>query len=215
MKKRIVCFGDSNTWGHRASDGERYDEEIRWTGILQRLLGTDYIVVEEGQRGRTTVWDDPVENRMAGLKYLWPCLDSHAPVDLLIIMLGTNDLKPYFAVHPRTIAESAGKLAEMALKCPFGPKGNAPKVLLIAPIRCEYSKLVGHIFNQESEEKSKHFSEEFRQIAEFYGCAFLDASAVAGPDPVDGIHLDAESHASLGRAIYREVINIFSAGKSV
>ena len=98
MKKRIVCFGDSNTWGYNALESSRYGEEIRWTGRLQRLLGEEYTVIEEAQNGRTTVWDDPIENRLAGLTYLWPCMESHSPFDLLIIMLGTNDTKLYFNV---------------------------------------------------------------------------------------------------------------------
>ena len=91
MKKRILCFGDSNTWGYNGENGERFDEYIRWTGRLQRLLGSEYTVIEEGQNGRTTVWDDPIENRLAGLTYLWPCMESQSPFDLIIIMLGTND----------------------------------------------------------------------------------------------------------------------------
>ena len=137
--KTILCYGDSNTWGHHAPLGDRFDEATRWGSRLRTILGEEYRVVEEGQRGRTTVWDDPVENRMAGLKYLWPCLDSHAPIDLVVIMLGTNDCKPYFGLHPQNIADGAGRLVDMIQKCSFGPNDTAPKVLLISPIRIEPS----------------------------------------------------------------------------
>ena len=130
--KTVLCFGDSNTWGHHAPLGDRFDENTRWGSRLRTLLGEDYRVIEEGQRGRTTVWDDPVENRLAGLTYLWPCLDSHAPIDLVVIMLGTNDCKPYFGLHPQNIADGAGRLVDMVQKCAFGPNDTAPKVLLVS-----------------------------------------------------------------------------------
>ena len=109
MKKRILCFGDSNTWGYCADDASRFDEDVRWTGLLAKMLGDGYTVIEEGQNGRTTVWDDPVENRLAGLTYLWPCMESHAPFDLIIIMLGTNDTKTYFSMTAQNIADAAGR----------------------------------------------------------------------------------------------------------
>ena len=125
--KTILCFGDSNTWGQHAPLGDRFDEQTRWGSRLRTLLGEDYRVIEEGQRGRTTVWDDPIENRLAGLTYLWPCLDSHAPIDLVVIMLGTNDCKPYFGARAQSIANGAGRLVDMVQKCNFGPDGTAPK----------------------------------------------------------------------------------------
>ena len=210
MKKRIVCFGDSNTWGHVAITGGRYDENTRWTGRLQNLLGDGWIVVEEGQRGRTTVWDDPVEQRMAGHKYLWPCLDSHAPVDLLIIMLGTNDTKPYFGVPARSIADGAGRLVDIARKCNFGREDKAPKVLLISPIRLMPQTDYPHLFGQEAAAKSQLFSQEFARVADSFGCYFLDAAEFAGPDPADGVHLDAAGHGALASAIYQKVLHIFA-----
>ncbi len=98
MKKRIVCFGDSNTWGYDAVTRERFAEEIRWTGLLQKELGEGYQIVEEGLCGRTSVFEDPLNEGMSGLAYLYPCLMSHAPVDLLILMLGTNDCKQRFGL---------------------------------------------------------------------------------------------------------------------
>ncbi len=210
MKKRILCFGDSNTWGHHAPLGDRFDEDTRWTGRLQALLGPQYTVIEEGQCGRTTVWDDPAENRMAGLSYLWPCLDSHHPLDLVIIMLGTNDLKPYFCVHPKTIADSAGRLVDMVQKCAFGPDGKAPQVLLVSPIHAQASSPYFQIFDAVAAEKSLQFATYFRQTAQAYGCAFFDAASVAGPDPADGIHLDAAGHAALAEALKDAILSMLS-----
>lgn len=212
MKKRIVCFGDSNTWGYNALDGTRYAEEIRWTGRLQRLLGEEYVVIEEAQNGRTTVWDDPVENRLAGLTYLWPCMESQSPFDLLIIMLGTNDTKTYFNMPAKSIADGAGRLVELAQHSKFGPGESAPEVLLVSPIRIEESDDAGHIFGGQAAEKTREFPQAYREIAEKFGCYFLDAADCAGPGRVDGVHMDETGHEKLANAVFEKVKYIFSAG---
>lgn len=206
--KTILCYGDSNTWGHHAPMGDRFDEATRWGSRLRKLLGEEYRVIEEGQRGRTTVWDDPVENRLAGLTYLWPCLDSHAPIDLVVIMLGTNDCKPYFGLHPQNIADGAGRLVDMIQKCAFGPDDTAPKVLLVSPIRITPSSFYPHLFGEKEAAKSQGFPEAYKAVAERFGCAFLDASTLAQPDPADGVHLDAEGHAALAQAVYEKIKEI-------
>ena len=97
-QKTILCYGDSNTWGYDPVNACRYDRNIRWPGVLQKELGQAYYVKEEGLCGRTTVWDDPVEGHKNGLKQLTPILHSHCPLDLVVIMLGTNDLKMRYSV---------------------------------------------------------------------------------------------------------------------
>ena len=104
--KSILCYGDSNTYGLMPDSPDRYPRDVRWTGILQKKLGEDYYVIEEGLSGRTTLWDDPIEEHKNGKKYLLPCLDSHKPVDLVILMLGTNDLKTRFSLTPFDIGAS-------------------------------------------------------------------------------------------------------------
>ena len=208
--KTILCYGDSNTWGHHAPLGDRFDENTRWGSRLRALLGEEYRVIEEGQRGRTTVWDDPVENRLAGLTYLWPCLDSHAPIDLVVIMLGTNDCKPYFGLHPQNIADGAGRLVDMIQKCAFGPNDTAPKVLLISPIRITPSSFYPHLFGEKEAAKSHGFPAAYSAVAARFGCGFLDASTLAQPDPADGVHLDAEGHKALAEAVAEKVKEILA-----
>ena len=205
MKKRILCFGDSNTWGYRGADKSRYDEDVRWTGRLQAMLGDGYTVIEEGQNGRTTVRDDPYENRLAGLTYLWPCMESHHPFDLLIVMLGTNDAKCYFGAQPGSIARGAGRLVDMARKSEFGIGGNPPRVLLVSPIHIEYSDTFAYNFGQQAAEKSRGFAAAYREIADKFGCDFMDAARFAGPCPEDGVHLNAEGHEKLARAMYEKI----------
>ena len=104
-KKTILCYGDSNTWGYNPVNGLRYPEDVRWTGRLQKLLGPSYRVIEEGCNGRTTVYADPEEGWKCGLTYLCPCLNSHKPIDVVILMLGSNDLKRIFHASAQEIAE--------------------------------------------------------------------------------------------------------------
>lgn len=210
MKKRIVCFGDSNTWGYNVLDGSRYGEEIRWTGRLQKLLGEEYTVIEEAQNGRATVWDDPVENRLAGYTYLWPCMESQSPFDLLIIMLGTNDTKIYFNVPAKSIADGAGRLVELAQHSTFGIGNKAPKVLLISPIRIEESDVWEEIFGRQAAEKTEKFPAAYQEIAKKFDCYFLDAARYAGPGTVDGVHMDETGHEKLAEAVFEKVKCIFS-----
>ena len=206
MKKRIMCYGDSNTWGYiGGSDFERYGEGIRWTSVLQQELGEGFTVLEEGYNGRTTVWYDPIELRPSGFDTLIPCLESCSPLDIVTIMLGTNDTKIYFSRNAASIALSAATLVRTVMSSPYGPEyGKAPKVLLIAPPVMKDPDIKG-ILDDESVKISQQFPAEFRKQAEETGCAFLDAALYCDPDPADGVHITKESHARLGRAVAEKI----------
>src|SRR5271168_2664213 len=128
----IVAFGDSNTWGYDPATGARHAPQARWTGVMAVALGPEHCVIEEGLNGRTTVFVDPIEPDRRGADYLPPCLRSHAPLDVLIIALGCNDMKGRFAVPPADIAAGAERLILMARAEPVGPNGAPPKVILVA-----------------------------------------------------------------------------------
>ena len=138
MKKHIVCFGDSNTHGYCADPrdcadgGDRFNENERWTCLLQKALGEEYLVLEEGLSGRTTVFTDPLHESMAGLDTAYSCLMSHEPVDLMIIMLGTNDTKERFGANAAAIAVGMERLL---LKCKSVPawRGGKPNFLVVCP----------------------------------------------------------------------------------
>ena len=155
------------------------------------------------------MWDDPIENRLAGLTYLWPCMESHSPFDLLIIMLGTNDTKTYFNVQAKSIADGAGRLVKLAQQSNFGIGKKAPKVLLVSPVRIEESDNAGHIFGRQAAEKSEGFSQAFQEVAGEFGCYFLDAARYAGPGELDGVHLDEAAHQKLAGAVYEKIKCIF------
>ena len=130
----ILCFGDSNTFGTNPSGG-RWQLHERWPGVLQELLGGDFRVMEEGLGGRTTVLDDELEGDKSGRRHLPMLLRSHRPLDLVIIMLGTNDMKHRFSMLPVDIAKGAAELGRIAERYDYGPAYPVPRVLLVSPIR--------------------------------------------------------------------------------
>ena len=206
----ILCYGDSNTWGYNPSTQERYERDERWTGILQITLGDEYHVIEEGLNGRTTVWDDPIEGEYKnGKNYLVPCLESHKPLDLVIIMLGTNDLKKRFSVTAYDIAEGAGVLVDIVKQGSCGKNGNPPKILLLAPPPLGRLTEFSEMF-EGGLEKSKKFSEYYKRVAEEHGCEFFDTSSVVRSSDIDGVHFDKESHRTLGKAIAEVVRKILN-----
>jgi lysophospholipase L1-like esterase len=211
--KTILCYGDSNTWGYNPSTKERYGRDERWGGVLRNTLGEEYLVIEEGLNGRTTVWDDPIEGaHKNGRTYLFPCLESHRPIDLVVILLGTNDLKRRFSVNAFNIAQGAKVLVQIVQKSETGPNGGSPKVLLLAPPPT--AELAGTDFADKfkgAKEKSKDFSREFRRIAGELGCEFLDTADVITSSQIDAIHLDVEEHHKLGQAVAARVREIFGA----
>jgi lysophospholipase L1-like esterase len=214
--KHILCFGDSNTWGYdpvataTAPRAIRHAPDIRWTGILKRELGRDYTILEEGQNGRTTVHDDPVEGVRNGGNYLIPCLETHQPLDFVVLMLGTNDLKTRFSLPPGDIAAGVGVLVQMILQSKFGIAGAAPKVLLIAPPAVGDLSHLPDLAEKfaHATEKSWRFPKLYRQVASQFGCAFLNSQELVSASPIDGLHLEAIEHEKLGRAIAEAVMKI-------
>ena len=176
----------------------------RWTGVLRQALGEGYLVIEEGLNGRTTVWDDPIEGYKNGKEYLIPCLETHKPIDLVIIMLGTNDLKMRFSVPACDIAAGAGVLVDIVAKSETGPGDSAPPVLLIAPPPVAKLSEFAEMF-EGGKAKSEMLSHHFRLVAEERGCALLDASEVIVSSDVDGIHFDLDEHRKLGEAVAARV----------
>jgi lysophospholipase L1-like esterase len=203
--RRILCFGDSNTWGYDPATEDRFDDQTRWTGVLQAALGADFTVIEEGLNGRTTVWNDPIEGYKNGHDYLVPCLETHRPLDLVVLMLGTNDLKRRFSLSAYDIAQGVAVLLRAISYSKAGREGHAPRVLLMAPP--PVARLTGFAEMFEgSESKSLLLGQHYRAVAVEYNVAFLDTSTVIRSSDLDGIHFEAEEHTKLGRAVAHEVL---------
>ncbi len=210
--KTILCYGDSNTWGSatRPGNDQRYAPAERWPGVLQAKLGNDWSVIAEGLPGRTTVHPDPIEGRwLDGSAYLLPCLKSHRPIDLVAIMLGTNDLKQRFGVPAGDIAKSVGALLMIVKGSETGPGMSAPKMLVICPppILDSYGERPDFtdMFHG-GREKSLKLAPLYHAIADEHGAAFLDAGTIVETSPFDGVHLDPRAHAALGEALANHIL---------
>jgi lysophospholipase L1-like esterase len=200
----IVAFGDSNTWGYDPATATRFAPQIRWTGVMQRELGPQHSVIEEGLNGRTTVFDDPTEPHRRGADYLPPCLRSHAPLDLLIIALGCNDMKMRFSASPGDIADGAERLIRIARAEEVGPNGGPPRIILAAPPPIAKLTEFAETF-EGAREKSLVLALRYRDVAERTGVGFVDAGEFIACSDLDGIHFEAESHAILGRTMAEAV----------
>ena len=196
----IVAFGDSNTWGYDPATGARFAPQTRWTGVMAAALGPDHRVIEEGLNGRTTVFLDPIEPDRRGADYLPPCLRSHAPLDLLIIALGCNDMKARFNVSAAEIAYGAERLVMLALAEPVGPNGRPPGVLLVAPPPVAKLSGFAEMFRG-AESKSRDLAQRYAEVAQRRGVGFVDAGQFIRCSDLDGIHYEADQHAVLGRAL--------------
>lgn len=204
----VLCFGDSNTHGQMPGKGptERFGPNQRWPGVMRNALGPQWIVIEEGLSGRTTVHEDPIEGpHKSGRRYLTPCLQSHAPLDLVILMLGTNDLKARFGMPPSEVAMGISVLVHDIRELAPGPNGTKPEIMIVAPppflenIHEWASVFAGAI------EKSKKLALEFEMIADSLECHFFDVTTVARCHEADGFHLGEEAHEALGLALAQEV----------
>ena len=196
----ILVFGDSNTWGYDPATGGRFAPQTRWAGVMASALGPQHHVIAEGLNGRTTVFVDPIEPDRRGADYLAPCLRSHAPLDLLVIALGCNDMKARFNVSAAEIAYGAERLVMLALAEPAGPKGRPPRVLLVAPP--PLAKLTGFAdMFRGAEAKSRDLAPRYAEVAERRGIGFVDSGQFIHCSDLDGIHYEADQHAVLGRAL--------------
>lgn len=216
-KKRIMCFGDSLTWGWvpvlEGVPTTRFAPDVRWTGVLANELGDSFEIIEEGLSARTTNLDDPTDPRLDGSAYLPPALASHLPLDLVIIMLGTNDTKAYF--HRSTFEISAGmsKLIGQVLTCGggVGTIYPAPEVLVMAPPPLTpmphpyFQSLFGG-----AHEKTNELGKMYRNLADFMKVHFLNAGDHITTDGVDGIHFTEENNLVLGKAVAAKVSEIFA-----
>jgi lysophospholipase L1-like esterase len=208
--KTILCFGDSNTWGYNPHDEQRYSMEDRWPGVMRKSLGAGYWVIEEGLNGRTTVFDDPLEGYRNGLPYLVPCLESHRPLDLVILMLGTNDFKVRFSATAYDVARGLERLIKIILASGAGPDGSAPPILIVAPAPFEKLTEKAEPF-EGAEEKSRRLASYYRGLAETYGLEFLDAGEIIQSSTIDGFHLEVSEHHKLGRGMSDRVRKILPA----
>ncbi|MHA6645884.1 GDSL-type esterase/lipase family protein [Mesorhizobium sp. A623] len=217
QKKSILCFGDSLTWGWipviEGSPTYRYPYEQRWTGVMASHLGDAYHVVEEGLSARTTSADDPNDPRLNGSAYLPASIASHLPLDLVILLLGTNDTKPFFNRTPYDITYGMAKLVGQVLTGGggIGTPYPAPKCLVVAPPPLSP---MPHPYFQGmfggGHEKSGELGKQYRDMADFMKVDFLNAGDFITTDGSDGIHFTVQNNLDLGKAIADKVAKILA-----
>ena len=214
-QKTILCYGDSLTWGWipvvEGASTLRYAYRDRWTGAMAGQLGDGYHIIEEGLSARTTSLDDPNDPRLNGSAYLPSALASHLPLDLVIVMLGTNDTKSYFGRTPYEIATGMAKLVGQ-ISGSAGGVGTpypAPKVLVVAPppLAAMPHPFFDGMF-EGGHAKTAALAWQYRAMADFMKIGFFDAGSVVSTDGCDGIHFTVENNLVLGRALAAKVAEV-------
>jgi lysophospholipase L1-like esterase len=202
----VLCYGDSNTWGQKPDKSGRYAANVRWTGRLQRALGEAYRIIEEGLGSRTTDLEYGKKPGRNGKTYLQPCLESHNPLDIVVLMLGTNDLKIEFTRSAEDIATAVEGLVADIKQYAIDRERKTPHIIVVSPILvddkapkfAEYYD--GVYYDAESATKSQALAEAIKIVADENECAFVDASQSASAGE-DGIHFNPEAHEGLARSI--------------
>lgn len=222
-KKTILCYGDSNTWGFIAEKAdyenmhiERYPRSVRWPGKLQKLLGDQYYVIEEGLNGRTTNLDTPISPDRNGKTYLGPCLYTHAPIDLVVLLLGGNDLKSYFNRSSEEIANGLADLIDLIQSTNYGKNiKTKPDILIVSqPIplpKCEeFVDEDGTYVFKGAISRANMLVDMYSQLSKEKACHFLDVTSEVKPGEFDGMHLDECAHLKLANMISDKICQIFS-----
>jgi lysophospholipase L1-like esterase len=200
-ERAVLCFGDSNTWGcPPGGGGARFPRDVRWPGVLQARLGDGYRVVEEGLNGRTATLDHPWIEGRSGRPYLLPCCRSHAPLDLVIVYLGTNDLADRYNLSASDVAEACCSLASVIRYARCGPDETNPPVLVVCPppIRATGPDAAEY---EQMARKSRDLGRHFVTAAEAAGVELLDLAGVVRYADEDPIHLEADEHRRLAEAV--------------
>lgn len=202
--KTVLCYGDSNTYGFNPINGFRYPKNIRWTGQLQELLGEDYQIIEEGCNGRTTIFEDPIDGWKTGLHYLKPCLNTHKPIDIVVMMLGSNDLKNKFHASAERIANGAERLVQEIYDFADTKQSFQPEVILVSPPVIGpgicHSAFYGD-FDESAIARSMEFAKYYEEAAKRQKCEFFDAAAYVSSSEADSLHLMPEEHGKLASGL--------------
>lgn len=201
--KTVLCYGDSLTWGYDAETQDRHPLDVRWPSVLQALLGDDIEVIAEGLNGRTTAFDDHLAAAdRNGASVLPTILMTHAPLDLVILMLGANDMKPFICGHAIGAKQGMQRLINLVRMHPYPFGAAAPEVLIVSPpaLAETADPDFAAIFSG-GVEQSQMLASFYADLADIEGCGFFDAGSVARTSPTDGVHLDADNTRAIGKGL--------------
>lgn len=201
--KTVLCYGDSLTWGYCAEGPSRHAHADRWPSVLQAALGHQAVVIAEGLNGRTTAFDDHLGGAdRNGARSLPVALVSHAPLDLVILMLGTNDMKPFVCGRAIGAKQGMRRLIDIVRGTAYPLGAEAPEILIVAPP--PLTETADPDFAAMFEgglSESGMLAGLYSDLADDTQCGFFDAASVVRTTPLDGVHLDAENTRALGRAL--------------
>ncbi len=217
--KRILCYGDSNTWGYDPVNfdpltglPERYDEHTRWPGVMRDILGADYFVWEAGLGGRTTVFDDPLMPTRNGVKAFETVLQTCDPVDVIIFALGTNDTKDMFAASPLVITRAMERLLAVCKSALLQSRSPNAKIILCCPLKpgADGTGEFQYGFSELSTQKGEQLRSRYKVLAQQQNCVYFDFNDLAQPSLADGVHMDPAGHKCVGEKmaqLVRSVLN--------
>lgn len=203
--RTVLCYGDSITWGYNPVDGSRFPFEQRWPGVLEATLGSGWRVIEEGLSGRTVATDSWILPHRDGRAMLPPLLESHAPLDWVIILLGTNDCGPTYHRSVSDIAYGCATLLWTVQKSSAGPLGRVPQMLLVSPPPFGSFSPFMELFFEGGQATSRDLAAAYATVADACGARFLDTTSILPPGPVDGVHPNAQGQRLLGDAIAKAI----------
>ena len=188
--KKIICYGDSNTFGYNPKDGSRFDENIRWTSLLQKYLGVEYEVINEGMCDRTGFVNNPKGELFSAPKHFPAFIEKSGHIDLLILWIGTNDLQFQYNISLSAIEQGLENLIKLA-------KTKAKKIIIISPVILNENILKG-VFNSQFDKtsivKSREVGKIYKNFSDLYNCKLFDINTIVKPSDIDGLHYNSNSH---------------------
>lgn len=201
--KKILVFGDSITWGYNPLDGSRYEYSETWPGILQSSLESEYLVIAESLPGRTTCWDLPYMSYRSGKEYLPMLIESHVPIDLVIFMLGINDL--ICSLEKSADDSASGLLSLIRIVLSSVPGFLIPKILVVSPPKLGDLSRFNDVFYEGKAEESKKLSEKYEAVAKMCKVEFLDSNSFIKASEVDGVHPLSDQYPLLAGAVFKKI----------
>lgn len=203
--KKIICYGDSNTFGFNPKDGSRYDKSVRWTGILSDILGSDYEIKEEGCNNRTAFFENSDGLVKSGQNYLAHCIEKHKAFDVFILALGTNDLQKIYDISEQVVINGLENLiAKIYAHCPKS------RIILVTPVLLDKTVLDGyfsHQFNERSIKASVWIQNIYKTFAKQNRLEIVDLNKFIKPSSYDGLHFDKKEHKAIAEKLAEQILN--------
>lgn len=210
--KHILFFGDSNTWGFDPRTGGRYPASVRYPGLLRTMLPAGYEIIEAGLNGRTTAYSDGYDGWSSGSKALPMVLKTHDPLDLVVLMLGTNDLKTRLGLTLDDVVKGMRRLVNIVHSPGLWNLRQAPRVLVVAPMHLNGETLLhspfGDVFGARSVDLSRRLSAAFEALCAAEKCCFFDAGQLGPVTSSDGVHMSPADHRRLAEMLAHIVPSI-------